>query len=116
LEKVFASNPEDESEENSVNIYAGEMPSVISLLGAGSYGFAIENKNPSAGEPFLAAMTSNGFFIYTDSGETPVTAMEIAYNENYIWAKGLVISDNKDPDIANVFIGTLETTGKTATN
>jgi hypothetical protein len=107
LKKVFSTNPEDGSETDPVNIYAGQMPSAISALGAGSYGFAIENTNPSAGEPFLAAMTSKGFFIYTDSGSTPVTAMEISYDEDYIWARGLLISDTKDVTTANVAIGTL---------
>lgn len=102
--------------DNDVNIYAGAMPSAITTLGAGGYGFAVENTNPSATEPFIVALTNQGFFVYTDGGTSPVTAMEISYNEKYIWAKGLLISDSKDIANANVSIGTLDITAGAPSN
>jgi hypothetical protein len=106
---------------NDVNIYAGEMPLNVSDTGAGEFGFAIENTNPDEDYPFLTAMTNKGFYIYTNTDAVnnyanPVSALEIAYNEDYIWAKGLLISDNKNIANANVVVGTLALSDGEATN
>jgi hypothetical protein len=106
---------------NDVNIYAGAMPSAISTSGAGEYGFAVENTNPDEDYPFVVAMTNKGFYVFTDSDAVnsyanPVSAMEITYDEDYIWAKGLLISDNKNVASANVSIGTLAITDGAASN
>jgi hypothetical protein len=107
--------------DNDVNIYAGQLPAAISVLGAGEFGFAIENTNPSEDYPFVLAMTNKGFYVFTDTdavnnNANPVSAMEITYDEDYIWAKGMLISDNKDILNANVAIGTLAVTDGSASN
>jgi hypothetical protein len=106
---------------NDVKIYAGLLPSAVSVSGAGEFGFAIENTNTNQEKPFMVSMTNKGFYIFTDTdaannNQNPNSAIEIAYNDDYIWAKGLLISDNKNVSSANVSIGTLAITNGSPTN
>jgi hypothetical protein len=103
LSKTF-----DTESTNPVNIYAGTMPEAITVLSGGTYGFAIENTNPNDKQPFVTAMTNNGFYIFSKAsyeGETAIPVMEIQYDDALIWANGLVISDDKNILNSNVVIG-----------
>jgi hypothetical protein len=57
-------------------------------LGQGAYGFVVENTNPGIDQPFVTALTNNGFSIFSkDSypeGEDPLPAMEIRFDDTFI--------------------------------
>jgi hypothetical protein len=114
LSKTF-----DTESTNPVNIYAGTMPEAITVLSGGTYGFAIENTNPNDEQPFVTAMTNNGFYIFSKASyedETAIPVMEIQYDDALIWANGLVISDDKNILNSNVVIGKLDQTDQVVGN